>query len=121
MLLNVIFSSAFELLQHPKELARQITLIDHGTFLVNSRVSKHNLLDIKVNMLLASSCILKLLWTEKKLEFIGDDITKVYFQKFCTLNTCNERLPQNRHTLTILGEYCEIVETRLFDIARLDG
>ncbi len=31
-------SSAYELLQHPKELARQITLIDHGTFRVTYQV-----------------------------------------------------------------------------------
>ena len=44
-------------------------------------------------------------------EYQSDDVIKIYFQNFHILITWSERAAQNRHVLTILSEWCQIVMT----------
>ena len=53
-------------------------------------------------------------------EFLSDDVLKMYFCNFYILTAWGERAPQNRHVLTVLGEYyqdrlnCDHLKTRCF-------
>ena len=54
---------------------------------------------------LAASFFIQTPHFEPLIEFLGDEVIKDYFMNFHMLTTWGESAPQNRHALTILGEY----------------